>query len=189
MRRFAEWTTLVLFLGVMAGCNDPEGQADNAMQSERVAIQLDEIQTQLMTLQEQIADMKTSSSQQESLQLRPVVPVQPAPAPTTTAATKAARLRALAAQPRYTPKKTASKSSSKGKSYTNLAKKHIRVPVPVRVVQQALANAGVSPGKVDGKVGERTIAAIRAFQQKEGVKVDGIVGPNTWSRLQPYAGS
>lgn len=36
---------------------------------------------------------------------------------------------------------------------------------------------------VDGVFGPRTLAAVRAFQRKFGLTVDGIVGRNTWSKL------
>ena len=36
---------------------------------------------------------------------------------------------------------------------------------------------------VDGLFGSKTDGAVRAFQRKAGLAVDGIVGPNTWSAL------
>ncbi len=36
---------------------------------------------------------------------------------------------------------------------------------------------------VDGVWGRRTIAAVREFQESEGLLVDGIVGPRTMARL------
>lgn len=50
-------------------------------------------------------------------------------------------------------------------------------------IQQALVKAGYFPGVVDGIWGRRTIAAVREFQESEGLLVDGIVGPRTMSRL------
>lgn len=37
--------------------------------------------------------------------------------------------------------------------------------------------------KVDGVFGKLTLAAVRAWQQLHGLKVDGIVGPATWMSL------
>ena len=53
-------------------------------------------------------------------------------------------------------------------------------------IQQALKNAGVYQGKVDGRFGPRTREAIRAFQRTSGLKVDGLVGKQTWAKLSPY---
>ena len=53
-------------------------------------------------------------------------------------------------------------------------------------IQQALKNANVYSGKIDGDLGSKTKAAIREFQQKNGLKADGKVGPKTWAKLQPY---
>ena len=53
-------------------------------------------------------------------------------------------------------------------------------------IQQALKNAGIYQGSVDGKVGPKTKRAIETFQSQNGLKVDGKVGPKTWSKLAPY---
>lgn len=37
--------------------------------------------------------------------------------------------------------------------------------------------------EVDGNFGPKTKAAVEAFQERAGVTVDGIVGPNTWREL------
>lgn len=46
----------------------------------------------------------------------------------------------------------------------------------VRAVQRALAAAGFNPGPVDGIYGGQTAAAVRAFQLRKGLAVDGEVG-------------
>lgn len=53
-------------------------------------------------------------------------------------------------------------------------------------IQQALKNAGFYQGPVDGKIGPQTREAIRSFQQVNGLKVDGVVGKVTWSKLSAY---
>lgn len=53
----------------------------------------------------------------------------------------------------------------------------------IRLVQQALAARGFSPGNIDGLWGSRTEAAVRAFQQAHGLVADGIVGPRTREAL------
>ena len=52
----------------------------------------------------------------------------------------------------------------------------------VRQLQEALSKAGY-PVKADGVFGASTNKAVRALQEKNGLKVDGIVGPATRSVL------
>jgi len=53
-------------------------------------------------------------------------------------------------------------------------------------IQQALKNAGYYAGTIDGKIGPKTKAAIREFQDDMGLKVDGIAGRNTKEKLYKY---
>ncbi len=53
-------------------------------------------------------------------------------------------------------------------------------------IQRALKGAGFYHGNVDGKVGPATEAAIRAFQEANGLDADGICGRNTWEKLKQY---
>jgi murein L,D-transpeptidase YcbB/YkuD len=53
----------------------------------------------------------------------------------------------------------------------------------VRELQQALTAAGYDPGPADGTYGEPTEAAVVAFQQANGLAVDGRVGPETAAAL------
>jgi hypothetical protein len=53
----------------------------------------------------------------------------------------------------------------------------------VRAVQQALLEAGVDPGPIDGVFGQATAAAVAAYQAREGLLVDGEVGPQTAGSL------
>jgi len=56
-------------------------------------------------------------------------------------------------------------------------------------VQQALTRAGYYDAAVDGIIGPKTLAAVRAFQEAEGLFVDGVCGPETWEKLKRYAKS
>jgi Putative peptidoglycan binding domain len=56
-------------------------------------------------------------------------------------------------------------------------------PAVIKELQQALVTAGYDPGPVDGTFGRRTEAAVVAFQQANGLSVDGAVGPETASAL------
>ena len=53
---------------------------------------------------------------------------------------------------------------------------------PVRPLQQLLRARGYTVA-VDGIFGPITEGSVKDFQQSKGLAVDGIVGPNTWSKL------
>ena len=66
----------------------------------------------------------------------------------------------------------------------------LAVPTPAeasrastRDLQEKLTLLGYEPGPIDGRVGPKTRAAIRAFQQDSDLAVDGIVGPRTRAAL------
>ena len=56
-------------------------------------------------------------------------------------------------------------------------------PALVEQLQQALSQAGYDPGPADGTFGRLTEAAVVAFQEANGLSVDGRVGPETASAL------
>jgi len=53
----------------------------------------------------------------------------------------------------------------------------------VRQLQQFLKDKGYYKGNVDAIFGPQTAAAVKAFQQAQGLKVDAIVGPQTWGAI------
>jgi len=56
--------------------------------------------------------------------------------------------------------------------------------VSISDVQSALVRSGFDPGPVDGKMGKKTKAAIKAFQRAHNLNPDGVVGDKTWKLLQ-----
>ena len=55
---------------------------------------------------------------------------------------------------------------------------------PVRDLQRRLATLGLDlSGAEPGGFCDITAAAVRAFQEERGLRVDGICGPQTWSAL------
>jgi peptidoglycan hydrolase-like protein with peptidoglycan-binding domain len=58
----------------------------------------------------------------------------------------------------------------------------------VRDLQTKLKAAGFNPGTVDGAFGPKTKAAVLAFQRAKGITADGIVGPQTWGKLNGTTG-
>ena len=62
----------------------------------------------------------------------------------------------------------------------------IRVAATPQDIQTSLKNAGYYSGVIDGKVGDRTRQAIKAFQEANGLKADGVIGQKTWDKLKAY---
>lgn len=55
----------------------------------------------------------------------------------------------------------------------------------VKALQLLLIGYGISCGRwgADGSFGDATVTAVKAYQKKRGLTVDGIVGTNTWNKL------
>ena len=54
----------------------------------------------------------------------------------------------------------------------------------VCVAQDDLTTLGYDTGGLDGIFGKKTQNAVRVYQEKVGLLVDGIIGCNTWRALQ-----
>ena len=59
----------------------------------------------------------------------------------------------------------------------------------VSQLQTALKELGFYTMKVDGKYGKGTVAAVKAFQRKNGLHADGIAGPKTLGKLYGSTGN
>ena len=53
----------------------------------------------------------------------------------------------------------------------------------VKELQRALKNQGYYSNAIDGDYGYRTVAAVKSFQERNGLKADGIAGPATQTLL------
>ena len=53
----------------------------------------------------------------------------------------------------------------------------------VRTIQEKLKRWGYYTGSVDGIYGSLTVSAVKKFQQKNGLTVDGIAGPKTLTAM------
>ena len=84
-----------------------------------------------------------------------------------------------------TPSTTPSTSSASGFTLPDGTKLRLGEgdPAQIKELQQALTSAGFDPGPADGDFGQRTEAAVTAFQQANGLSADGVVGPETASAL------
>ncbi len=56
-------------------------------------------------------------------------------------------------------------------------------------IQVLLDRAGISPGVIDGYKGGMTATAIRAFERREGLPVDGALDARVWDALSRHATS
>ncbi|MEU9174325.1 peptidoglycan-binding protein [Streptomyces sp. NPDC048420] len=54
----------------------------------------------------------------------------------------------------------------------------------VAEAQCLLRRAGISPGGIDGMFGPLTLRAVKTFQQRAGLVVDGMLGPRSWKALR-----
>jgi peptidoglycan hydrolase-like protein with peptidoglycan-binding domain len=53
----------------------------------------------------------------------------------------------------------------------------------IKKLQEALKEKGEDPGIIDGRMGRKTHAAVRAFQKSNGLKVTGSLNPETANKL------
>ncbi len=71
----------------------------------------------------------------------------------------------------------------KKRGHFNVGVSERHVEKSITEIQSRLNELGYSAGKVDGLLGMKTQSAIRRFQVDQHLLVDGIVGPQTWSKL------
>ena len=76
-----------------------------------------------------------------------------------------------------------SRATEPAHAILKLKNPHMSGDVVVKL-QNAIAESGIAI-KADGDFGPDTDKAVRDFQNREGLKSDGIVGPATWARLDP----
>ena len=74
----------------------------------------------------------------------------------------------------------------KGKKNRGYLYSRPRLSMSTKEIQLALKRAGYYTGRIDGHIGPRTKKAVRAFQSANGLRADGIVGTQTWDKLQTY---
>ena len=53
--------------------------------------------------------------------------------------------------------------------------------LPVRRLQKRMQLAGFEIPEVNGRLGAKTEAAVKALQKQAGLTADGVVGPKTWA--------
>ena len=107
-------------------------------------------------------------------------PSETEPSPTTTTPTTT--------EPTTTEPTTTEPSTGGGDAFTLPEGTKLQLggendPAVVTDLQEALTAAGYNPGAADGTFGEQTEAAVVAFQEANGLAVDGRVGPETAAAL------
>ena len=55
--------------------------------------------------------------------------------------------------------------------------------LPVRRAQSRMSRGGYDTGGVDGNYGSKTASAVKKLQDDYGLTADGIVGPQTWAKI------
>ena len=82
------------------------------------------------------------------------------------------------------PKTTTTTAPAPTTSYvTSTALRSGTTSDEVKALQQSLASGGYYTGKLDGSYGPMTLAAVKAYQTKMGLTVDGVAGPQTLGSL------
>lgn len=76
--------------------------------------------------------------------------------------------------------------ASKAKTSTSSTKKNSTTSTKtteIKKIQEKLNELGYDCGTPDGKIGKKTIAAIKKFQKDRGLTIDGIAGTKTKKEL------
>ncbi len=179
--------SLLLCIITLTGCQ----KVDPTTQDEinQLSLKVSDLQNTVSVLNEQVESMNSAPSgvtlqpNSTSYMVDPTDPNQPVVEITNIEPAKAGSNQNI--------KSTIASLSQEVPGYTNKSiykgKKYIVVPgVSTSDVQASLTNAGYNPGAIDGKLGKRTISAIKRFQRAEKLTVDGVVGKRTWSRLSEH---
>ena len=84
----------------------------------------------------------------------------------------------------FTPAVEAAPAQSKKIPWPTFRQTTSKKVVPeVKAIQFLLRARGFYPAQPDGIYGPQTASAVKAFQRKSGLTVDGIVGPATFPKL------
>ena len=86
------------------------------------------------------------------------------------------------AQP-YNKTRQIQASQAKGLTWPTLNRDSVESTADVLAIQYLLRNRGFYKSKIDGDFGDRTVAAVKNFQRAKHLKVDGVLGPQTWPQL------
>ena len=78
---------------------------------------------------------------------------------------------------------TEKQNNSSSEEYQQVLSKRGSTGSEVKQIQQKLKSWGYYSGNVDGIFGKQTEAAVKSFQKKNNLSVDGIAGPATLSAM------
>lgn len=81
------------------------------------------------------------------------------------------------------PYSSQSSTATKSTPAKTVVKKSSDSTATIKAAQQKLKDLGYYTGKVDGSFGSKSKAALKAFQEDNGLEVDGKLGPKSKAAL------
>ena len=81
------------------------------------------------------------------------------------------------------PYNSQSSTTTKSTTAKTVVKKSSDSTATIKAAQQKLTDLGYYTGKVDGNFGSKSKAALKAFQEDNGLEVDGKLGPKSKAAL------
>ena len=68
----------------------------------------------------------------------------------------------------------------------NAGTKAENISYDIKKIQVLLNNAGFYKDKIDGRMGQKTVKAIKEFQKSKNLKQSGVVNARTWEELGKF---
>jgi murein L,D-transpeptidase YcbB/YkuD len=145
---------------------------------------ISKLQSDAAQLQSQVAQLKTTLIEQQHDQNQLNKQLQRQLAEASTALKDASRVQTDAAELQRMVSTIRNSLVEQQKSLNNLDTRTAYVEqIQLSQVQTKLKALGFYEGDISGKLDEPTRAAVAAFQRKEGMAADGILGPQTLAKL------
>lgn len=164
MQRNRLWLACILG-AALTGCFDNSAKLERERREAEQRMRVDQMEDDLRRLQAAQQDTLRGLDEVREAQARAAAHLDQ----------KIALLEQGAARPE--PARAAAPAKAMGPEEASVAR-----------IQDALKRAGYDPGASDGKMGQKTKNALMAFQKDNGLKADGVLGPQTLAKLQKHLG-